>query len=323
MTTSLLRMATACGVAAFCLFISPPVLAEEDADAGISPTAAGESDEATSSQCGGRRRTCPRARARRPRGRDHRRHLLAAPALGRRARDSRRPGVAGVHPHEPRIDARRHARDAAGHRDHELLGRLQPPGHPGPGRLPNEVLEDGLPTQDVSRESPDHGVPVNPLTARRIEVVRGPATLRYGGGASAGVVNAITERGPSPAQGVGERRSLRRHQHGERRPRHVDGARRRPRAGGLARRRHAAPVERLSHSEQQQPQRPERHLRGPRPRSRPEPPGSRTGAGSASPTRASRATTASPNPRMSRSTWTRTATASRATSTTRCPSSVS
>ncbi len=59
-----------------------------------------------------------------------------------------------------------------------------------------EVLEDGLRTQDVSRESPDHAVPVNPLAARRVEVVRGAATLRYGGGASAGVVNVITNRIP-------------------------------------------------------------------------------------------------------------------------------
>lgn len=59
-----------------------------------------------------------------------------------------------------------------------------------------EVLEDGLRTQDVSRESPDHAVPVNPLVAKRVEVVRGPATLRYGGGASAGVVNVITDRVP-------------------------------------------------------------------------------------------------------------------------------
>ncbi|MGH0037338.1 MAG: TonB-dependent receptor [Myxococcota bacterium] len=58
------------------------------------------------------------------------------------------------------------------------------------------VLEDGLATGDVSRESPDHGVPINPLTAQGIEVVRGPATLRYGGGASAGVVNTITNRVP-------------------------------------------------------------------------------------------------------------------------------
>lgn len=60
----------------------------------------------------------------------------------------------------------------------------------------SEVLEDGLRTHDVSRESPDHAIPVNPLAAKRVEVVRGPATLRYGGGASAGVVNVITNRTP-------------------------------------------------------------------------------------------------------------------------------
>jgi len=59
-----------------------------------------------------------------------------------------------------------------------------------------EVLEDGLRTQDVSQESPDHGVPINPLAARRTEILRGPATVRYGGGASAGVVNVITNRVP-------------------------------------------------------------------------------------------------------------------------------
>ncbi len=66
----------------------------------------------------------------------------------------------------------------------------------GQNAFRTEVTEDGLPTQDVSRESPDHAVPVNPLAAQRIEVVRGPATLRYGGGATAGVVNVITHRIP-------------------------------------------------------------------------------------------------------------------------------
>lgn len=59
-----------------------------------------------------------------------------------------------------------------------------------------EVLEDGLGMGDVSKESPDHAVPINPLVAQRVEIVRGPATLRYGGGASAGVVNVITNRVP-------------------------------------------------------------------------------------------------------------------------------
>ncbi len=66
----------------------------------------------------------------------------------------------------------------------------------GQAAFRTEVLEDGLRTQDVSRESPDHAVPVNPLVAKRVEIVRGPATLRYGGSASAGVVNVITDRVP-------------------------------------------------------------------------------------------------------------------------------
>ena len=59
-----------------------------------------------------------------------------------------------------------------------------------------EVLESGLSTQDVSRLSPDHAVPVSPIAVHAIEVIRGPAVLRYGGGAAAGVVNAITNRVP-------------------------------------------------------------------------------------------------------------------------------
>jgi len=66
-----------------------------------------------------------------------------------------------------------------------------------------EVVEGGLATQDVSRLSPDHGIPINPLAVDFIEVVRGPATLRYGGGASAGVVNAVTNTVPrEPVEGT-------------------------------------------------------------------------------------------------------------------------
>lgn len=58
------------------------------------------------------------------------------------------------------------------------------------------ILEDGIGTFDVSDIGPDHGVPVDPLSARRIEVVRGPGTLRYGSQAIGGVVNAINDRVP-------------------------------------------------------------------------------------------------------------------------------
>ncbi|MEA3178586.1 MAG: iron complex outerrane recepter protein [Gammaproteobacteria bacterium] len=59
-----------------------------------------------------------------------------------------------------------------------------------------KTLEDGVGTFDVSDVGPDHGVPVDPLSAQRIEVVRGPGTLRYGSQAIGGVVNAINDRVP-------------------------------------------------------------------------------------------------------------------------------
>ncbi|HWA21550.1 MAG TPA: TonB-dependent receptor, partial [Caulobacterales bacterium] len=60
-----------------------------------------------------------------------------------------------------------------------------------------KLLEDGLNSSDVSDIGPDHGVPIDPLSARDIEVVRGAATLRYGSQAIGGVVNAINNRVPT------------------------------------------------------------------------------------------------------------------------------
>jgi len=59
------------------------------------------------------------------------------------------------------------------------------------------VLENGLGSFDVSDISADHGVPIDPLAMQRVEVVRGPATLRYGSQAIGGVVNAINNRIPT------------------------------------------------------------------------------------------------------------------------------
>ena len=66
------------------------------------------------------------------------------------------------------------------------------------------ILEDGLSSSDVSDVGPDHGIPLDPLSARSIEVVRGAATLRYGSQAIGGVVNAINDRVPMslPAQAL-------------------------------------------------------------------------------------------------------------------------
>jgi iron complex outermembrane receptor protein len=50
---------------------------------------------------------------------------------------------------------------------------------------------------DLSSQSGDHGVPVNPAAAQRIEVVRGPATLLYGANAIGGLVNIVTDQIPT------------------------------------------------------------------------------------------------------------------------------
>ena len=61
------------------------------------------------------------------------------------------------------------------------------------------VLTDGIGSIDVSNTSADHAVTIDPLTAERIEVLRGPAVLLYGGQASGGAVNVIDRRIPRRA----------------------------------------------------------------------------------------------------------------------------
>jgi iron complex outermembrane receptor protein len=58
------------------------------------------------------------------------------------------------------------------------------------------MQENGIGSHDVAAMSEDHAVPIDPFAADRIEVVRGPATLRYGSQAIGGVVNAINDRIP-------------------------------------------------------------------------------------------------------------------------------
>ncbi len=52
------------------------------------------------------------------------------------------------------------------------------------------MLEGGIGTGDASTTSPDHAVSLEPRSQERIEVIRGPATLLYGGTASGGIVNS-------------------------------------------------------------------------------------------------------------------------------------
>ncbi|MFI2812129.1 TonB-dependent receptor [Microbulbifer sp. JSM ZJ756] len=60
-----------------------------------------------------------------------------------------------------------------------------------------KVLNDNLDVADASNTSSDHASSVEALLAKRIEILRGPAALRYGSGAIGGVVNVIDGRIPT------------------------------------------------------------------------------------------------------------------------------
>jgi iron complex outermembrane recepter protein len=66
------------------------------------------------------------------------------------------------------------------------------------------VLSSGLGSADAASTSPDHAVSIDPLSAERIEVLRGPATLLYGSSAVGGLVNVLDGRIPEylPEAGV-------------------------------------------------------------------------------------------------------------------------
>ena len=63
------------------------------------------------------------------------------------------------------------------------------------------VLSNAGASLDAFSLSFDHAVPIDPLVVERIEVLRGPAALLYGGSAVGGVVNAIDNRIPRAAIG--------------------------------------------------------------------------------------------------------------------------
>ncbi|MEY3635124.1 MAG: hypothetical protein RLZZ61_1534 [Pseudomonadota bacterium] len=58
------------------------------------------------------------------------------------------------------------------------------------------VLTDGIGNIDASNTSADHAVTIDTLTIERIEVLRGPAVLLFGGQAVGGAVNALDKRIP-------------------------------------------------------------------------------------------------------------------------------
>ena len=71
------------------------------------------------------------------------------------------------------------------------------------------ILQNGGSSLDASGLSFDHAVPVDALVTERIEVLRGPSALQYGGSAVGGVVNVIDNRIPTePIEGFGGRADL-------------------------------------------------------------------------------------------------------------------
>ncbi len=64
------------------------------------------------------------------------------------------------------------------------------------------VLQDGVRSGSVGSQSGDHGETVDPLSAERIEVVKGPGTLLYGSNALGGVVNVISHHEDEAHEGV-------------------------------------------------------------------------------------------------------------------------
>lgn len=57
-----------------------------------------------------------------------------------------------------------------------------------------KILQNGIGSLDASGTSQDHAVPINPLSADSIEIVRGPITLLYGSSAIGGVVNIVNSK---------------------------------------------------------------------------------------------------------------------------------
>lgn len=53
------------------------------------------------------------------------------------------------------------------------------------------ILQDGVSSGDVSAQSSDHAVTIDPVSAQEVEVARGPAALAFGANAIGGVINVV------------------------------------------------------------------------------------------------------------------------------------
>ena len=58
------------------------------------------------------------------------------------------------------------------------------------------IVQDGIGGSGASDLGEDHFVPISPLTTNQVEVIRGPATLRYGSQSIGGVVSTTDNRIP-------------------------------------------------------------------------------------------------------------------------------
>ncbi len=73
-----------------------------------------------------------------------------------------------------------------------------------------KILVNGSDSADVSAMSSDHAPMAEPIAAEKVEVIFGPATLLYGGGAVGGVVNVVDQRfREQPAEGISGSTALR------------------------------------------------------------------------------------------------------------------
>src|SRR5699024_2451643 len=63
------------------------------------------------------------------------------------------------------------------------------------------ILQDGIRTGDVSAQSADHAVTVDPIGADKIEIARGPEALKFGSNAVGGVINVIDHHIPASLPG--------------------------------------------------------------------------------------------------------------------------
>ena len=59
------------------------------------------------------------------------------------------------------------------------------------------MLEDGERVGDEFASGPDHATAIDPSSARRVEVIRGPGAILYGSNALGGVINVVRDDVPS------------------------------------------------------------------------------------------------------------------------------